>query len=249
MRCRLIRRSARSRSKLKVDVSRDLAFATDESRAEVLFERHLRQRVLDKLGVGRYAGSFLRSCDQISANAAADPTVFATEQTKFPCRFQDRTPPDVRLYRYVWTVAGRLQNDRSPAWKIEIWPTGSTSIMAQKTSIFPGLMKNAEPTGSGRACRITSKDSDGDTSTAIRLGLTQAGIQGNHYPWAEHQNHAPDRDQTETTDLARVFSGCVRRTMAGLQINDAAAPATMLLRDKRVCIRIFHRGVSAMGSY
>lgn len=51
VRCRLIRRNARSRSELKVDVFRDLAFATDESRAEVVFERPLHQRVLDKLGV------------------------------------------------------------------------------------------------------------------------------------------------------------------------------------------------------
>lgn len=58
VRCSLIRRSARSRSKIKVDVFRDLAFATDESRAEVVCERHLRERVLDKLGVGRHAGFF-----------------------------------------------------------------------------------------------------------------------------------------------------------------------------------------------
>lgn len=83
----LIRRSARTRSKLKVDVFRDPAFATDESRAEVVFEHHHRQRVHDKLGVGRYAGFFLRGCNQIWANAAADPTVFAAEQANFPRRF------------------------------------------------------------------------------------------------------------------------------------------------------------------
>jgi len=59
------------------------------------------------------------------------------------------------------------------------------------------------PRGQERACGITSKDSDGDTITAIRLGLTQPGLQGNHL--------AANRDQTRNDRSSKVFvTGCVR---------------------------------------
>jgi len=52
MRCGMIRRSARTSSKLKVEVLRDSAFAADELRAELVFECHFCQRVFQQIGIG-----------------------------------------------------------------------------------------------------------------------------------------------------------------------------------------------------
>ena len=60
---RLIRRSARARSKLKVDVFRNPALAAYELRAEVVLKRHSCQSVFEEFGIGADAGLLLGGRD------------------------------------------------------------------------------------------------------------------------------------------------------------------------------------------
>jgi hypothetical protein len=59
----LIRRRARARSKLKVEVLRIPAFTADELRAEVVLKRDFCQSVFEQFSIGGDAGLLLGSRD------------------------------------------------------------------------------------------------------------------------------------------------------------------------------------------
>src|SRR5262245_1338612 len=106
VRCGLIRRSARVRSKLKVEILRDSAFAADELRAEVVFERNPRQRVLKQLGIGGDARLLLCSGYEFTTNAAANSAILAAKQSELSRGGNNRPPPQTGLAVQVANIGG-----------------------------------------------------------------------------------------------------------------------------------------------
>src|SRR5260370_34529617 len=83
-RCGLMMRRTRSRSKLKVDASGNLAPSTDELGTEIILERQARQGYFEQFSVRGHTGALLRGLDQACRNPARHAHILG--RTKQPCR-------------------------------------------------------------------------------------------------------------------------------------------------------------------